>query len=305
MQVVVRREVATADDLVMLALSDLLDPVDESHVQACYARGYKAREILGWQATLTDVRSRLCINPVRDLRMGYCAAKVAWDLMELDDPEPLLFWNPNGRWYIDEVTTLAPQPIGGVRFPVNKRVFYGESYGQRLLPQLRYNMEMLKSDRSTRRAMGLVWKPSDSEASSRMKNVPCCIGMRLILKDDHLESQVVMRSNSVGVLPYDVFLFSTLHELIANELGADCGPMHWIALSMHVYEKEVEQRTREYDWYLDNDARSPQMRPLPFYAMKVAATRWWRTMNSVMAGDTVQMRDDVEQLFWEGYPREA
>lgn len=293
------RAVATVDDMVMLALADLLDPVDESSVRETSPRGNPTKEIVGWSCTLNDVRSRLCVNPVRDIRKGYCAAKVTWDLMERDDPEPLLFWNPNGKWYIDHIEPGYPAAM----YTSAKDVFYGESYGKRLLPQLRWNMAMLKEEADTRRAAAVVWQPADASASLKMKNVPCCLGWNLRVTDLGLESQVVMRSNSVGVLPYDLFLFSVLHELVANELNLICGPMHWLALSMHVYERELEQRKAEYDWYLNHDERSPQMRPLPFERLDDAAARWWATEQHVRKGNTVQMRDDVEALFWEGYPR--
>jgi thymidylate synthase len=62
--------------------------------------------------------------------------------------------------------------------------------------------------------------------------------MQFILRRGLLDAIVVMRSNDViWGLPYDMFLFTFLQEMMAVELGVDVGRYHHFAASLHLYEK--------------------------------------------------------------------
>jgi thymidylate synthase len=65
-----------------------------------------------------------------------------------------------------------------------------------------------------------------------------------------------MRSQSaVGVLPYDLFLFTFLHETLAVALGAQLGSYYHICGSMHYYSDETETAQRVCE-SLDTDDHS-------------------------------------------------
>jgi hypothetical protein len=280
--------VRDADGFVRSAYEDTL-----FSAQRASPRGNETREVLDWTCKLTDPRARLIANPERDLRVGYCAAKVAWDLNERDDPEPLLFWNPKGRWYIDDGR------------------FYGECYGKRFMPSLRNAIKMLVLDRESRRATVPIWHPDDAHAALTKKNVPCADSFQLRIIDDKLIMQVTMRSSSIGVLPYDLFLFSTIHELCANELDAGLGPLTWHARSCHTYESEIDRRMRELLWWRSNRSRPVPMAPVP-YTLAQAALRWAESEAALRGGngppnERVGVIDDFidpfERLMIAGLPR--
>jgi hypothetical protein len=86
-----------------------------------------------------------------------------------------------------------------------------------------------------------IYEPDDSFMDEGTSNMPCAIGFGLRIISNRLVLQTVMRSQSLyGVFPYDVFLFTTLQELIANELGLELGWYEHFMLSAHVYQHELK-----------------------------------------------------------------
>ena len=240
------------------------------------ARGRKFLDYSGWSGVLSNPRAREIWNPVRGIRRGYNAASVAWNLAERNDVESICWWNPNGRKISD-----------------NGLTFYGANYGQRWNPYLDEAIDLLRSDPGTRRAFVPIWKPDDlmketvttlghqapvRERYSRVgKDVPCTLGFGLKIRKTQplpvsmpearapwLDMQVIMRSNSAFfVFPYDIYLFSVLQELIANEMGLLLGELSWMAMSMHVYEDELAIVTDALKWYSENDVEHDPMPEIP------------------------------------------
>ena len=204
-------------------------------------RGMQSIEIGPMGFRLTNPRARL--TNVRNIRKPYSAASVAWNLGKRSDVESICFFNPNGRMISDDGMT-----------------FHGANYGWRMMDSIWHAIQLLVHDRDTRRAWVQIWDPRteygentyvDGDETNMYsidgKDVPCTIGFLLKIRtnyagSDVLDMHVVMRSQSVwGVMPYDVFLFTVLQELIANELGVELGEYMHEMLSCHVYGRELEQ----------------------------------------------------------------
>lgn len=229
---------------------DMLRAATEGSLTA--PRGMATREVLGWTGTLTNPRARRIGNPVRNVRKGYPAASVAWNLGMNNDVDSICWWNPNGRRISDDGIT-----------------FYGANYGQRWDGYLEEAIHLLEQDKFTRRAWVPIWAPTDlvdNQAeilySREGKDVPCTLGFGLRVFDGdvqgvvapRLDMQVVMRSQAAwGVFPYDVYLFSVLQELIANTMGIRLGNLHWSANSLHVYDREDGMVEKAIHWYKDHD----------------------------------------------------
>jgi len=227
-----------------------------SHGTRSSPRGQETLEVIGWTAQLTKPRARIVRNPARDIRLGYCAASVAWNLDKRNDVESICWWNPNGRFMSD-----------------NGQTFHGANYGQRWDLRLQEAMQLFFYDSSTRRAWVPIWEAIDDlidvdpetgefDAYSREgKDVPCTLGFGLRNRERHLDMHVVMRSQSVTILPYDVFLFSTLQELVANSLQMKLGVLTWHAMSLHAYfKREWATNRASYEWYLANTHREGAIR---------------------------------------------
>ncbi len=250
-------------------------------------RGMATHELTSYAISIANPRDRFVT--LRPIREGYCAAKVVWDLDERDDVETLLFWNPHGRKFADD-----------------GEVVQGENYGQRWTKFLEEGIEILKLDPNSRRVWIPIWKPYDmindpacydSEPNNHIhefpsresSNVPCTLGFSLRILRERLVMQVVMRSNAViGVLPYDIFGFTVIQELVANELGVRLGAYEHVMLSAHIYEYELEAAK---GLMLKNVGERDAMEKIELTYTEAKA-KWPGVMDAIMKGEQVRAEDD-------------
>lgn len=76
------------------------------------------------------------------------------------------------------------------------------------------------------------------------KDVTCTYALQFFVRDGKLDMTAIMRSNDVLFgLTYDVFMFTTLQELMAAELGYELGTYTHFAANMHFYYKDIEKIT--------------------------------------------------------------
>jgi hypothetical protein len=241
---------------------------------------------------------RLVSSGARGVRVGYPAASIAWNLDMRNDVDSICWWNPNGKRISDDGET-----------------FFGANYGQRWRGYLDSAVELLREDSDTRRAWIPIWKPEDMfddkqpPGSMRYsffgKDVPCTIGFNLRLYDDldggKLGMQVIMRSQAAfGVFPYDLFLFSVLQELIANELDVGVGFYRHHCMSSHIYAREIEQAKRALEaWLNGSQSHSEPMAPIG-KTLTEATDTWPSFMDAVMRGDTPEPTDPIEQMMLDG-----
>lgn len=296
----------SADLMLRGAMRDVFE-----HGTVVSPRGHETIEVLSWSGTLLYPRARLVRNPARDIRVGYAAANVAWNLCKRDDVESICWWNPNGRYISD-----------------NGRRFHGANYGQRWDDSLKEAMWLLVADPDTRRAWVPIWRPEDiSDHRDPMeptfysrdgKDVPCTLGFSLRRREERLDMQVVMRSQSLTILPYDLFLFAAMQELIANTMEIQLGELHWHCNSLHAYfrrEHAIHEATR--DWYDEiftaKNVGSPEFRMLVEQMDPIdldlagARQRWGDFEHRVRIGAMTDAEaiglDPMEQLMWDGRPR--
>jgi hypothetical protein len=137
----------------------------------------------------------------------------------------IAFYEPKVRFFSDNAISVP-----------------GSSYGQRILSprpglnQLNAVIRRLKRDPHSRRAAISVYQAEDAVRKS--KDIPCTFGIFYHVRDGRLTSTTLMRSNNAFVLlPYNLFEFSLLAEVVARQLGVPLGPLTHHAVSMHVYEE--------------------------------------------------------------------
>lgn len=160
-------------------------------------------------------------------------------------------WMMAGNDRLDDVRFYESSGLGGDRkkgvgqFSADGLSISGSNYGQRLLrprpgiDQVAACIERVRQDPNTRRAAMTVYQPEDAGRESF--DIPCTFGVLLSPRDGRLHQTVVMRSNNAWMLlPYNIFEFSLLGELIASESDLDVGSYHHFAVSMHLYEDDFE-----------------------------------------------------------------
>jgi hypothetical protein len=120
-------------------------------------------------------------------------------------------------------------------------------YGPRWLGQFGQIITLLKADPRSRRAVVGLWDRSDLGEQDR-RDLPCTLSLQFLLRPsphlvgkEQLHLIVTMRSNDVWMgLPYDVFAFTCLQMMVAEELGAMDGYYYHRVGSLHLYDKHVE-----------------------------------------------------------------
>ena len=219
----------TYDGVYCTLLKDILD--DGQRVTAgkslSVGSNQTTSEILNYSFSLPNPRDRLLFHPKRRLNLTAAIGRFTWMMSGSNLLSGIEFYDSKARDFSDDGLTVP-----------------GSSDGARLLkPQPGFNqidnvIKLLKSEASTRRAAVTIYRAEDVGRQSR--DIPCTMGLVFNIRGGGLHATTLMRSNNaVRVLPYDVFLFSLLSELVASAVGVPFSSYHHFAVSMHIYENDV------------------------------------------------------------------
>ncbi|MCW3047292.1 MAG: hypothetical protein JWO74_1576 [Solirubrobacterales bacterium] len=207
------------------------------------AAGRPSRELLGFDVVVDDVRQRLVANSARPLPVVSAVARFVWMMAGNDRLADIRFYEPNVARFTDDGLTVP-----------------GSNYGSRLrrspagTDQIRGAIERLKGadeemagpDGDLRRAANVIWRPEDAVRAS--KDIPCAFGAFYFPRDGRLVTQLVMRSNNaMALMPFNLFEFTLLAEVIAAEVGIEPGPFRLDAMSMHLYTADDVRATQVLD----------------------------------------------------------
>lgn len=180
------------------------------------------KEIVGFTFTLTEPTAVLIDRPSKPINVAFAFANILWAVSGSDRVQDIAFWNPRAHNFSDD----------------NERI--NSALGPRIFPSQFYSaISRLREDRSSRRAFLPLISPSDVTAATR--DVPCSIGLHLMIRDSVLIAVAMMRSQSaLMVLPYDVPLLAAVQCIAAAELDVPPGPFTHISSSLHFYEDELD-----------------------------------------------------------------
>jgi thymidylate synthase len=189
----------------------------------------ESQEILDFQVAIDNPRDRILTNPIRRLNIVEAVARVVWILGANNRLADIAFYQPKAHSYSDNLLSLP-----------------GSNYGQRILEprpglnQAKGVIEVLRRETGSRRGAIVIWSPEDAIRVSN--DIPCAFGLFFHQRGEYLLCTMLMRSNNAFLLlPYNVFEFSMLGEMIAATLGLKPGPYIHFAASMHVYRDQIER----------------------------------------------------------------
>ena len=129
------------------------------------------------------------------------------------------------------------------------------SYGERIrIDNALYNaIETLRNDPTTRTAVLTIYQNSDTKravARSRGESapeVPCATQMYLIIRDNAIHADLMMRSNDyLMAMPSDVFGFRALQAFVADELNVRIGSYTHFVQSSHIIEENGKDFMERY-----------------------------------------------------------
>ena len=214
-------------------LQDVLATGQEMCVRSSLSIGSDkaAREVLNYSLDLPDPTDRLLFHPRCRLDVVKAVGRFAW-MMAANDRVADVAWYDRGAHKFSDDGWTVPGSSDGARL-LNPRPG---------LNQIERVIELLRREPDSRRAVAVVYQPEDAGRVSR--DVPCTIGMAYNLRGEGLHASTIMRSsNAFRILPYDLFLFSLLAEVVAAELGVPLAGYHQFAVSLHVYVPDVDAAT--------------------------------------------------------------
>lgn len=223
---------------------------DESEFDAA-PRGMRIKEKLGVQFRIRNPRDRLPHIEARNFSLSYFVAETLWYLSGSNSTEWISryasFWKD-----ISDDGKTANSAYGARIFKLHPRIADGG------LNQWEYVKGELKRDPDSRRAVIHIRTPDDSLHA--VKDVPCTLALQFFIREGKLHLHVNMRSSDIILgIAYDVPAFTTMQEILANELEVELGEYVHTSNSLHCYERDFKM--------LDEIANSSDNlgRPMPAY----------------------------------------
>ncbi|MFJ7734156.1 thymidylate synthase [Lysinibacillus sp. NPDC097231] len=191
-------------------------------------RGMPNKELTGFTFKLTNPRARIIYNPARNFNVRFAIGELLWYLSGSNKCEMITHYNKRYPNFSDDGEIL------------------NGAYGYRIFTPLENGSNqweevkgLLKRDKDTRQAILNIHMPKD--LFSRSKDIPCTCYLQFLIRDNKLDCIGNMRSNDIiWGTPYDVFNFTMLQEIMANELGLELGTYTHFAGSVHLYDNHKD-----------------------------------------------------------------
>jgi thymidylate synthase len=175
-----------------------------------------------------------------------------------------LCWHLSGNTAASALAYYAPSwssfaaPDGEIRGSCYGHRIFSRQSGECAWDQVK---GLLRRDPHSRRAV-LFFNEEFDHLSASCHDAACATTLQFLIREGVLDAVLTMRSNDVvWGMPYDVFLFTFLQELMAAELGVGLGVYHHFACSMHIYERHVALARRVLSSHPNEVAMAmPQLR---------------------------------------------
>jgi len=216
------------DEIQTWVLSSLL-----GHGSPVTSREMPTLELFPVSFTLTHPRRRCITNPERRWNLPLAIGEFCWHATGSNDLRFIEYYAPRWKEFTDGIEII------------------GSCYGHHIFSpkdgqpsQWERLVRLLRAERHSRRAVLQLFE-SQIGLDADTKDAPCTCSIQFMIRDDRLHAIVYMRSNDViWGLPYDVFLFTMLQELLALELGTDLGSYFHLVGSLHLYKRHFELAER-------------------------------------------------------------
>ncbi|MDH6134273.1 thymidylate synthase [Kitasatospora sp. MAA4] len=242
------------------AYAAILRHVSDNHQYANAPRGNDSRECIGVSFQLTDPRQRTPFLVARPINPVYHFAEALWYL--------------GGRRDLDMIAHYAPRRRADSR---DGSTIDGSAYGARIFaptdggtsPFARV-LDLLRSEKDSKRAFLPVFRPGELDDPDS-PDVPCLLGLHLLVREDHLHMVTYMRANDAdrGLIA-DAFSFSLIQEFTTALLGLQLGTYTHHVGSMHLGTSSLPR----VQLVLTEAAAAPDGRPRFTVPAMPAETIW-------------------------------
>lgn len=188
-------------------------------------RGMATLEISPVLIELSNPRNRITSLKDRAWKLPLALGELSWNLSSSINVGFLRYYAKN--WEQFATNNIIRESCYG------NKIFGHKNQGS-YWNKVKY---ILKDDRNSRRA---IISLNNNDVAPDSKDVSCISSIQFMIRNGNLDLHVNMRSNDVyWGLPYDIFLFTFLQELMAIELDIPIGKYYHYAASMHIYERHI------------------------------------------------------------------
>jgi thymidylate synthase len=226
-------------------------------------RGLPTLEISPVQLSLANPRRRLLTSGARKWNLPLAVGEFCWHVSASNKLSFIRYYSSRWGDFADDEQTIR-----------------GSCYGYRLFhpqgsapSQWKVAQTLLSRDPLSRRAVLLMAQPLCVD-DMNARDVACSSSLQFLVRNGRLDALLNMRSNDAyWGLPYDVFFFTMLQELLATELGLELGVYHHSVGSLHLYSRHVEHARkvlRDTKWL---DLEMPKMSDVDELGQFLAAER--------------------------------
>lgn len=223
---------------------ELLDEHQHKFEYKNQPRGLNQREKIMTSFTLTNPIERCVLSEQRKANIVFQYAEFLWYLSGDDKLDFIGHYSPRIRRFSQDGIHLTGTAYG-------KKIF---SYDN-IVNQWKWIVKELKTDPDSRRCVITILDPKEMLIENNI-DMSCTLSLQFLLRNGQLHMITTMRSNDIftGVVS-DVFSFTMMQELMANELGVDVGIYHHQVGSSHLYEDKIVktelilEKRRKYSEY--------------------------------------------------------
>jgi len=195
-----------------------------------HPRELRIHELINTTLILRNPRNRIITLPGRRFSKKYFVGELAFYLSGDNDLDFISHYAPFWRKVSDDGQTVNSN--------YGKRLF--KDYNSSGYTQVEYAVNCLKKDKDSRKAVMMIYTPSDSKES---KDNPCTLTLQAFIRNDELMLTTYMRSNDFWLgVPYDIAFFTILQEMMFVQLrrrytDLRLGKYTHIVGSLHLYER--------------------------------------------------------------------
>jgi thymidylate synthase len=217
------------DEIQNWVLNSILEQGEESA-----PRRMRTLELYPVTFVLNNPRSRCVTNASRRWSLPLAIGEFCWHVSGSNDVRFIEYYAPQWKQFAEKETILG-SCYGYQIF--HRDLSSGDSQWDHLV-------RLLRQDPESRRAV-ITFASSSLALSTTAKDVACTNTLQFLIRSGRVHAFVCMRSNdAIWGLPYDVFFFTMLQELLACELDLDVGTYSHFAASLHLYERHFELAQR-------------------------------------------------------------
>lgn len=256
--------------------------LDEGQCSA--PREMKTRELVNQSFELTNPRNRLTTLAGRGWSRRLAIGELAWHLRGDRDANSLAHYVPRWAEFADSDGLIRGSCYGWTVFTADEK---GGS-------QWELVAELLQADSATRRAVLNFQGPEFQRRSLDSPDVSCAVTQQFLIRGNRLHSILNMRSNDAfWGLPYDLFVFTSLQELMATYLNLELGSYFHNAGSLHLYDDMVGRAEKLLAFESSN--MSEEMAPMnSLQGMKY----FLDVERSIRANESTELIPQFDNTFW-------